>query len=175
MVVGTSAAMCNPLWNTAVEVCVSDCIFVWKRQSLGHARCYNPLGDLRNLLAVWMCVCGNVSLEPCLCLMVVLSTRWPSEPDGVWLHASESVCVSHLWTSWHPSQSLHPPTHPSTNTIHPSPLSAPIVLSVGCDHIKVEEGGLQVSVPRGKPSISLTVTLSPSLSFIPATFPLGPL
>lgn len=153
-------------------VCVCKTIFVWKRQSLGHARCCNPVGDLQSLLAMWMCVCENVSPEPCLCLMVVLSTRWPSEPDGVWLHACESVCmcvcVSHLWASWHSSQSPHPPV-----LQHHTPHFPPsFILSVGCDHIKAKKGGLQVCAPK-EASIPLTVTLSRSrsrslsLSFLP--------
>lgn len=97
-------------------VCVCKTIFVWKRQSLGHARCCNPLGDLQSLLAMWMCVCENVSPEPCLCLMVVLSTRWPSEPDGVWLHACESVCP----TSAPPGTPVSPHTHHSSNAAHPT-------------------------------------------------------
>lgn len=165
----TSENKCSNVYSTGKygrykkRACVCVCVNVHlcEIERPDHARCCNPLWNPQNLL------CANVSVKSCMCLKVVLSTRWPSETDGVWLHAFvrgwERARASHLWASWHRSQPRHGPTRQNCPPDTPSPLLLyPSCFQLGVITSKWNREDYRSPVPRGVPGktrlpLSLTV------------------
>lgn len=172
IVVGTSAEMWIPLRGSwcAVKLCVCVKLYLCEKDKALVMQGAVIHSVTSRACSLCECVCVK------MCHQSLAYVWWWSYPPDDPLNqmvcdcmpVRVCVCVSHLWASWHSSQSPHPPVL-QRHTPHFPPS---FILSVGCDHIKAKKGGLQVCAPK-EASISLTVTLSRSrsrslsLSFLP--------